>query len=381
MKDRVWEEISLKNLDANIDLIKSFAPNKTLILLMKDNAYGHGAAHIAKRLQYDKSICGYAVASIGEALHLRVAGVTKNIIIISHTFSERYKDVILNNIIQTVSSFEDAKNLSDIAVFLEENVRVEIALDTGMNRIGFQLGSKELFNNALTEIEKISKLPNLTIHGFFSHFSVCDEDLENDNDNNEFTKNQEKLFEDFLSEINKLGIQYRYSSLSNSAGILNKKGAVATSVRPGIILYGISPSKHLRQFDLKPVMTLKSRIMYIKNIEQNETISYGRTYKSNNKMKIATIACGYGDGYPRTASNKASVIINDTLCPIVGRVTMDMFMVDVTNVDCKLYDEVILIGKSETKEITLDDFCELTNEFNYEILTRINHRVEKIYVE
>ena len=139
------------------------------------------------------------------------------------------------------------------------------------------------------------------------------------------------------------------------------------------------PNKNFNKYGFKPIISFKSRIIYIKEIDENISISYGRTFVSNSKMKIATISCGYGDGYPRTASNKTFVIINDKKCKVVGRITMDMFMVDVTGIDCKLEDEVILIGESENEKITIDDICEVTGEFNYELLTRINSRVKRIY--
>ena len=168
-------------------------------------------------------------------------------------------------------------------------------------------------------------------------------------------------------------------SFSNSAGILTKRGTKYSSVRPGIILYGLLPNNDFINFDFKPIMQFKSRIIHIKEINENTSISYGRTFISKNKMKVATVACGYGDGYPRSASNKTYVIINDKRCPVIGKVTMDMFMVDVTKVDCKVEDEVILIGESKNEQITIDEICKLTGEFNYELLTRINARVKRVY--
>ena len=261
-----------------------------------------------------------------------------------------------------------AKNLDKLA-------RIEIAIDSGMRRIGFLINDK-----SLEDIKKISSFENIFIYGTFSHFSVADSDI-NDLDSLKYTDNQEKTFFEFINKIKEQGISLSDVSLSNSAGILRGKGQDATSVRPGIILYGISPSPYFREFDLKPIMSLKSKIMHIKEVPENSPISYGRTFISNRRLKIATICCGYGDGYPRTASNVAKVIINDEMCAIIGRVTMDMLVVDVTNVNCSLYDEVILIGESKNHKITLDDLCEATGEFTYEMLTRINKRVEQIFIE
>ena len=214
----------------------------------------------------------------------------------------------------------------------------------------------------------------------FSHFSVADCDFD-DSENANYTREQEKKLLLLVNKLKENGIEISNTSISASAGLIKGNGANFSSVRPGIILYGIVPSKAFTDINIKPIMSLKSRIVHIKDISENVSISYGRTFVSKNNMTVATISCGYGDGYPRTASNKAYVIINDKKCKVIGRVTMDMFMVDVTGVKCEEGDEVILIGESEHEKITLDELCSITNEFTYEILTRINWRVERIYIE
>ena len=370
--NRVEVEISYKNLKHNLELIKSITKKQNIICMVKDNAYGHGSIEIASFLKDEPLVKAFAVASFDEAIKLKNSDIKKNIIIISHIFNDQFEEAIKNDFIITISTYIQASVLNEIAKNNNKIARVYIGIDSGMGRIGFDLST-----NSLNIINQINNLDNIEIFGFFSHFPVADCD-DDDINNVEWTNLQEKKFDDFIDKINTLGIKYTDISLSNSAGILNKRGE-KYSVRPGIILYGILPNKNFNKYGFKPIISFKSRIIYIKEIDENISISYGRTFVSNSKMKIATISCGYGDGYPRTASNKTFVIINDKKCKVVGRITMDMFMVDVTGVDCKLEDEVILIGESENEKITIDDICEVTGEFNYELLTRINSRVKRIY--
>ena len=201
-----------------------------------------------------------------------------------------------------------------------------------------------------------------------------------DKDNNQYTDEQISKFNLFISEVNKRNISYDETSISNSAGIITKKGLEFSSIRPGIVLYGIVPDKQFEDNGFLPIMSLKSKIVHIKEVDKGYSVSYGRTYITNKKTKIATVSCGYGDGYPRTSSNIASVIVNDKKCSIIGRVTMDALMIDVTDVDCKVNDEVILIGESNNQKVTLQELCDLTKEFTYEILVRINKRVERLFM-
>ena len=373
--ERVVLEISYNNLKHNIDLIKKITNNKSIICMVKDNAYGLGGVNIAKFLSTDSNVKAFAVASFGEANHLKENNIIKDIIIIGHIFKDQYEDAIKNNFIITVSTLEQVMLLNDIAKKINKQVRLEIGIDSGMGRIGFPISE-----DTLEDIKKINNLENTSIYGFFTHFPVADCNID-DLENIKWTDNQENRFNEFIDKIDKLGITYNDVSISNSAGILTDRGTRYSSVRPGIILYGLLPNPELSKYDFKPIMRLKSRIVHIKEVDKNTSISYGRTFISKDKMRIATIACGYGDGYPRSASNKAHVIINDTKCPVVGRVTMDMFMVDVTNVDCKIEDVAILVGKSDNQEITYQDICDLTGDFIYELLTKINQRVKRIYVD
>lgn len=375
MKSRVWEEISYNNLKHNLETIKGYAKEKTLICIVKDNAYGMGAVKIAKFLESDERVVAFAVSTLDEAIELKRNNITKDIIIIGHIDTDAFVIAVENNIIVTISSFDKAYMLDQVAKKLGKVARIEIAIDTGMGRIGFEVN-----DNSLKYIKDIHNLSNINIYGMFSHFSVADCDFD-DSENANYTREQEKKLLLLVNKLKENGIEISNTSISASAGLIKGNGANFSSVRPGIILYGIVPSKAFTDIDIKPIMSLKSRIVHIKDISENVSISYGRTFVSKNNMTVATISCGYGDGYPRTASNKAYVIINDKKCKVIGRVTMDMFMVDVTGVRCEEGDEVILIGESEHEKITLDELCSITNEFTYEILTRINWRVERVYID
>lgn len=371
--NRVEVQISYKNLKHNLDLIKTITNNKTIICMVKDNAYGLGGVNIAKFLSNDSLVKAFAVASFGEAMHLKSNDISKDIIIIGHIFKDDYEEAIINDYILTVSTLDQAIQINNFAKKHNKKARIEIGIDSGMGRIGFNISEE-----TIKDIIKINDLDNISIYGFFSHFPVADCNKD-DTYNIKWTDNQEKLFDEFIEKINSLGINYTDISISNSAGILTNRGTKYSSVRPGIILYGLLPNNDFKNFDFKAIMQFKSRIIHIKEINKDTSISYSRTFISKSKMKVATVACGYGDGYPRSASNKTCVIINDKRCPVIGKVTMDMFMVDVTKVDCKVEDEVILIGESKNERVTIDEICKLTGEFNYELLTRINARVKRVY--
>ena len=373
--NRATLEISYSSLQHNLDLIKKLAINKSIICIVKDNSYGLGSINISKYLSKDSSVKAFAVSCIDEAMQLKENGIVKDIIIIGHVLKDQILKTIENNIIITISTYEQAMEINHIAKQHNIVARVEVAVDSGMSRIGFAIN-----NDSLSDIIDLTKLENISIYGFFTHFSVADCDS-SDFKNIKLTDKEEKRFNDFIDKIDVNGIKYNDISMSNSAGIITSRGMKFTSVRPGITLYGLLPNKEFSKFGFKPIMQLKSKIVYIKEIEKGTSVSYGRTFIAKDKMKIATISCGYGDGYPRTASNKCFVIINDKKCPIVGRVTMDMFMVDVTGVDCKIEDDVILVGESNNQKITYQDIADITGEFTYELLTRINKRVARTYID
>lgn len=369
---RVVAEISLKNINENISTLYNHMPNpKPIIAVIKANGYGHGAIEIAKSFEDNDKIYGYAVATAEEALQLRNANILKPILILGYVFEEDYKELIVNDIMFSVFEIESARRLSKIAKSLNTNAKINIKVDTGMSRIGVRPDS-----TGLEIVENISKIENLDLYGIFTHFARADElDLQ-------YANNQFNLFSNFIKDLSSKGINFKICHCSNSAAILQYPEAHLDIVRAGIVIYGLWPSNEMMTLDieLKPAMTLKSHITYIKDITAGTAISYGGTFVAEKDMKIATIPVGYADGYPRSLSSKGYVLINGQKANILGRVCMDQMMVDVTNIDANPLDEVILLGKSVDEEITAEILGDMSGRFNYELVCDFTSRVPREYV-
>ncbi len=365
---RTEAAIDLDAVEFNLNNTKAkLGKGVKLLAVIKADAYGHGAAELGRFLEGKCDFFG--VACIEEAIELKKAGLKTPIVILGHVDKSAFEDVIENEIRVPIFSFDDAKALSDEAVRLGKSVPFHFCLDTGMSRIGFQCTEESADTCA-----EIAALPNIEAEGIFSHFATADEA--------DLTKAlaQQKRFEDFCEMLKSRGVEIPIKHINNSAGIMNfeKKFDMC---RMGIILYGLYPSDEVDKslIDLKPVMSWKTHIAHIKTLEAGREISYGGTYKTAEERVIATIPVGYADGYPRCLSNKGKVIINGKLAPIVGRVCMDQFMVDVTDIDCSLDSEVVLIGKQGEAEITMEEFGAEAYSFNYEIPCRISRRVPRTY--
>lgn len=367
---RTWAEIDINALVHNFKVIKQASAPSKVMAVVKANAYGHSVAEIALVLESEGADY-FAVSNIDEALQLRNIGITKPVLILGYTPASYAKQLAENDIAQCVYSLEYAKDLSVNAVKSDVAITVHLKLDTGMSRLGFNCRTDEL-----QEIDfaiAAAKLNNFKVEGVFTHFAVADR---TSSEEDGFTDCQ---FERFNSAINKLknaGINPEICHCCNSAGLLLDKEKQLDLCRPGIILYGLTPSSSLNlPHDLIPVMTLKSVVSMVKEINEDDTVSYGRTFKADKKIRIATVAAGYADGYPRALSNKAYVMINGQKANIIGRVCMDQLAVDVTDiVDVKMGDEVILFGKELPVE-TLADIC---GTINYEIVCGISPRVPRV---
>ena len=366
----VWAEIDLNLIENNIREIKKSVPNKEVIAVIKADAYGHGAIDIAPVL-LKNGADKLAVAVITEALQLRNNNVKAPILILGYTPVSFIKDIVEKNIQQTVYSYEYAKELSSAAAELNAKVDIHIALDTGMGRIGFLLN-----DDSIRDIENINRLENINITGVFTHFSSADEEDKG------YTKYQIEEFNKFTKELEARGINLGCKHASNSAGILDLKEAHLDAVRPGIILYGYYPSNEVikEKIRIKPSLTLKSQIVHVKELPEGKYISYGRKFKTERKSIIATLPIGYADGYSRALYNKAKVIINGKLVPVVGRICMDQCMIDVTDIgEVNVGDEVILLGEDNNTVFNADTIAELLDTINYEVLCTIGRRVPRVY--
>lgn len=371
--DRVYASIDLDAVEENFENMKNnLTPGTKMIAVVKADAYGHGAVPIARIMQEKDYIWGFATATTEEAVELRENDIQKPILILGYVFPEDYETLVEMNIRPAVFTLDMAKQLSDAAQKHNRVLPVHLAADTGMTRIGFRHPE-----DSLEEIVHISKLPNLEIEGMFTHFARADE-----NDPS-YAKEQFKIYRECAALIREAGIRIPILHCNNSAGILWHREGDLDAVRPGITIYGVSPSDEVINtgVSLRPVMGLKSHVAHVKTVEKGIPVSYGGTFvTSREQTRIATIPVGYADGYPRGLSNKGDVLIHGHRARILGRVCMDQFMVDVTDIpDVHTGDEVTLLGTDGDNCIPVEELSELSGRFPYEFLCCISKRVPRIY--
>lgn len=371
---RVKAVISLDAVEQNFrEMRKNIAEDTKMIAVVKADAYGHGAVPIAHLIEGYDYIWGFAAATAEEAVHLRENGVTKPILILGIVFEEYYPELVRDDIRMAVCEYEEAEKLSKEAVLQNKTVHIHIALDTGMTRIGYAD-----IPESVEEIKKIAGLPNLEIEGMFTHFSRADE-----YDRSPAMVQLER-YQKFSDLVEAAGVEIPLHHCSNSAGIIRVPEANLSIVRAGITIYGIYPSSEVERdiVKLTPVMELKSHVTYVKDVPEGAAISYGGTYVADKKRRVATIPVGYADGYPRQLSNKGWVLIHGKKAPILGRVCMDQFMVDVTEIgDVKKGDEVTLLGRDGDEFISIEEIGDLCGRFSYEFACDISPRVPRIYVK
>lgn len=373
--ERAWAEIDLDALQFNIESIKhSIDKAAKIIAVIKTDGYGHGAIQIARILEEEEQVWGYAVATAEEAFSLRDARIQKPILILGYTFPYSYGQIIEEEVRSTVFTYETAKELSDLAVTAGKDCRIHIKIDTGMTRIGIHPDDE-----GMALIRKISGLPGLQIEGIFTHFATADEA------DRTKTYHQMTLFKEYADRVDdELGIRIPMRHCSNSAGIAEIPEANMDAVRAGIILYGLWPSDEVKadgRIQLRPMLSLKSRVVYVKMVPRGQEISYGGTYTTTRDTRVATICIGYGDGYPRSLSNCGHVLVKGQRAPILGRVCMDQFMVDVTDIEqpVRVGEQVTLIGRDGGACITMEELGALSGRFNYELACDIGKRIPRIY--
>lgn len=372
---RTWAEINLDNLRTNIDNYKKYLGNKTeLLCVVKANCYGHCDDAVVPYLEKELGVKWFAVSNICEGIKLRKLGIKGEILILGYTPPQEAEKLSEYNIIQACTEYRYAVDLSKYAN--GKNIRLHIAIDTGMTRIGFRGDTSEI----CSEIEKIISIEGISAEGIFTHFAVADS---NDNDDNEYTQKQAEKIIAVDDELKNRGIELKHCHFLNSAGGVYHYNSRSSLARLGIILYGLMPNpQKALPFNPLPVMSLKSCISQVKTVEKDICVSYGRTYITKDKTVLATITCGYADGYPRLLSNIGEVIINGQRAKITGRVCMDQFMCDVTHIpDVKAGDTVTLIGTEGNETITADDIAEAIGTIGYEIVCGITARVPRIIVK
>lgn len=359
-------EVDLSAVSHNIKQIKNHLKEETQIMpVVKANAYGLGVLALKEILE-DNQVPAVAVAVVEEAIFLRQHDFRMPIMVLNELLEEECDTVVEYDLVPGISVDSVAQKLSDCASKRRKNIRVQVEVDTGMGRVGLQPQDTVAF------IQRVRKLPNIQIEGIYTHFSSADT-------NREYTNQQIEKWNHVLEELKQIGIHLKYVHSSASSGILNFSNASYNLVRPGIILYGYLPDESLKGIlDLKPSTKLKSTVAFLKTVEQGKSISYGRTYITSRRTKIATIPMGYADGLRRMLSNCWKVKIRGKLAPIIGSICMDNFMIDVTEIPDVMIGDEVLIWDNE--ELTIEKMAKQCHTINYEILSTISGRVPRKYV-
>lgn len=373
---RVCARIDLDAFRHNVNEIKKkIGSNAYLMGVVKTNAYGHGAVVLSRELEA-LGAKWLAVACADEGVELRKNGIRLPVLVLGFTSPDQYGDLLKYDITPTVFSMDMARALNEAARAVGRTLPIHIKIDTGMGRIGYAVTRE----NA-REIAGISRLANLKLEGMFTHFACADMAKE---EYREITKRQYERYCQMEQWLMEEGVTVPLRHCANSAGIMDSPGMYKDMVRAGIILYGLYPSDEMAKEKLKllPVMSVKSHITYIKTVEPGEGISYGYTYVTKKPTVVATIPVGYGDGYPRLLSNKGSVLIRGQRAPIIGRVCMDQFMVDISHIPgvCE-GDGVTLVGTDGAETISMDELAALTGTISYELACDVGRRVPRVYIK
>ena len=370
---RVCVRIDLDAIEYNIEMMKAnIQDGVKMLAVIKTDGYGHGAVQIARLLSTKEYIWGYAVATLEEAVILRHRGITKPILVLGCIFQDQRRSMIEHEIRMTVYTEEMAREVSDLAVSMGKNAYIHIKLDTGMSRLGFPTCQE-----SVEHITNISRMPNLVMEGMFTHFAKADET------DKSFTRKQMEEYCWMKDALAEEAVTFTYYHCSNSAGIIDMKEANMDLVRAGISTYGMYPSEEVVKGNvpLKPAMELISHVAHVKWVKTGTPISYGGTFVTDKRTRVATIPVGYGDGYPRSLSNKGYVLIKGKKAPILGRVCMDQFMVDVTEIsNVQFGDKVTLIGEDGSEKLPVEVLSDLSGRFNYEFVCALSKRIPREYI-
>ena len=367
----VWVDVDLEKLVSNFREVKKRATEDSLLCpVVKANAYGHGVIPVSKTL-LSAGADRLAVALPGEGKELREAGCDCPVHILGEILPSQIPVMMKYDLIPTVAHIKSARELQRAAEKKGIQKIIHIKIDTGMGRIGV------LPERALEFILEVNRLSNLVIEGLITHFSCADEK------GNDYTRSQWQIFKKIIKRLKDKGLNIPLRHVANSAALINFADSLDFGmVRPGIMLYGLYPSPELKdEANLTPILSWKARIIYLKTVSRGSFISYGATYKTSRETKIATIPLGYADGFSRSFSNQGEVLISGQRAPIVGRVCMDQFMVDVTEIEgVDVGDEVVLIGCQGEEKITADELAEKLDTINYEVICNISDRIPRKYV-
>ncbi len=372
---RVYAAIDLDAVHNNMEQMRRSLSLETKIIgVIKTDAYGHGAVQIGRELESMDFVSGCATATAEEAVILRHAGLQKPVLVLGYAFPYCYEELIRNEIRLTVFREDSLEELAACARRLGKPARVHVKVETGMNRLGIRTDE-----SGLRFVEKAFRMEGIVVEGMYTHFARADERDKTS------SRQQLALFRDFMERVESVPDHPALvKHCSNSAGILELPEANMDAVRAGIALYGLWPSQEMEResVSLQPVLSLKSHIVYIKEVEAGTPVSYGGTYVTPGRMRIATIPVGYGDGYPRSLSNRGYVLIRGKRAPVLGRICMDQFMVGLEDIpDAAEGDEVTLIGRAGGFQITMEELGDLSGRFNYELACDLGKRIPRVYIK
>ncbi|MFH0997425.1 MAG: alanine racemase [Pseudomonadota bacterium] len=382
--DLIWSEIDLNAISCNVrELRRITSAGSRLMAVVKANGYGHGAVEVALAALKNGADC-LGVARMDEGLHLRGAGISAPILILGFTPPELGETLVAHHLTQAVYTFESALPLSEAAARLQTRARVHIKVDTGMGRLGLlpdspriSLLGKHLPGNAQRVIESISRLPHIEIEGIFTHFATAD------GPDKTYTLQQLERFLDFLDKLKIHGLEFPLRHAANSAALIDLPETHLDMVRPGISLYGFYPSGGVskERISLIPAMMLKTRVIHVKMVPAGFHVSYGLTYQTENPTAIATVSAGYADGLNRLLSSRGQMLVRGTRAKIVGRICMDLTLLDVGHIpDVQIGDEVVIFGSQGQECIPVEEMAEVLNTIHYEIVTSLTSRVERVYI-
>jgi len=364
-----WVEIDLDALKHNVDRVRSIVPaGVSVLLVVKADAYGHGAVRIS-RLAVECGVDMLGVATLDEGRELRKAGIKLPILILSPVLPQELEGVLENDLAVSASSYEFAERASDIAVRTGAVCALHVEIDTGMGRTGIAQGE------AIEAVSRMGALAGIKIEGLFTHFPASDSDVD-------FTTDQIRLFTGIASALRTAGVTFRYLHCANSAAILNFPSSDFNLVRPGLLVYGHAPSIVLKdRLDVVPAMSFKARLVLVREMPAGASISYGRTYIAPKPLKMGVVPVGYGHGLSHRLSNRGQFLFRGKRSSIIGRVTMDMTMLDLSEFpDAKVGEEIVIFGRQQGAEIAVDEIARWDETLNYEVLCRISKRVPRLYL-
>lgn len=367
-----WAEVDLGAISHNIQLIRQIVgPQRSIMAVVKADAYGHGARQVAKAaLRAGADWLGVAFPE--EGAELRDAGITAPIVVLGPVLPPQLSLVLEKNLAVSISSIDLAQALEQEAAKKKLFAKVHVKVDTGMNRLGIPA------DQALDFLRKLGSLPHLRMEGLYTHLATAEEP------DSEFAREQLMRFLEVDRKARASGITIPFRHVANSAGLLamEEPGRLEL-VRPGIMMYGCFPNPwRWNSLPLRAALAWKTRVAHLKNLKAGQSVSYGRTFVAKEPMKVAVLPLGYGDGLPRSLSNRGKVLVRGCLAPVVGMICMDMTIVDVTNIRrVEVGDEVVLLGRQADQEIRAEEMARWAGTISYEILCGLSKRVPRVYIE